>query len=155
SGTYVVQDYDLAMKFIVSARGLTSGWTAHTTFTDGNATAQGTVVSAAAGNPPISGATVQCIAGCNNISITTTNGTGSYSLTFQFGGNGPTSITLQASAPGFTSQSITLTNVTKGQTRTNVNFVLTPTFRNTSTTVSCTPNPTVVGGGVSCTSTVS
>src|SRR6185436_17807317 len=42
SGTYVVQDYDLAMKFIVSSRGLTSGWTAHTTFTDGNATAQGT-----------------------------------------------------------------------------------------------------------------
>src|SRR5688500_15676047 len=36
SGQYVVQDYDLHMKFIVSARGLTSGWTAHTTFTDAN-----------------------------------------------------------------------------------------------------------------------
>src|SRR6185503_20614480 len=37
-GTYVVQDYDLRMKFIVSARGLTSGWNAQTTFTDGNVT---------------------------------------------------------------------------------------------------------------------
>ena len=34
SGTYLVQDYDLAMKFIVGARGLTSGATAQTTFTD-------------------------------------------------------------------------------------------------------------------------
>jgi hypothetical protein len=37
-GTYLVQDYDLSMKFIVSARGLTSGWNAQTTFTDGNVT---------------------------------------------------------------------------------------------------------------------
>ena len=36
AGEYLVQDYDLHMKFIVSARGLTSGWTAHTTFTDAN-----------------------------------------------------------------------------------------------------------------------
>ena len=36
TGTYVVQDYDLNMKFIVSARGLTSGWNAQTTFTDAN-----------------------------------------------------------------------------------------------------------------------
>src|SRR5687767_7629126 len=36
SGEYVVQDYDLSMKFIVGARGLTSGATAQTTFTDGN-----------------------------------------------------------------------------------------------------------------------
>ena len=35
-GTYLVQDYDLSMKFIVSARGLTSGWNAQTTFTDAN-----------------------------------------------------------------------------------------------------------------------
>jgi hypothetical protein len=34
SGDYLVMDYDLDMKFIVSARGLTSGKTAHTTFTD-------------------------------------------------------------------------------------------------------------------------
>ncbi|HEY3103813.1 MAG TPA: kelch repeat-containing protein, partial [Pyrinomonadaceae bacterium] len=33
-GEYVVQDYDLDMKFLVGARGLTSGRTAQTTFTD-------------------------------------------------------------------------------------------------------------------------
>ena len=34
SGTYLVMDYDLKMKFVVGARGLTSGATAQTTFTD-------------------------------------------------------------------------------------------------------------------------
>jgi MBG domain-containing protein/Big-like domain-containing protein/galactose oxidase-like protein/Kelch motif protein len=34
SGTYLVMDYDMDMKFIVGARGLTSGITAQTTFTD-------------------------------------------------------------------------------------------------------------------------
>src|SRR4030095_12192533 len=34
SGEYLVQDYDLDMKFIVGARGLTSGATAQTTMTD-------------------------------------------------------------------------------------------------------------------------
>ena len=34
SGTYLVQDYDLNMKFVAGARGLTSGNTAQTTFTD-------------------------------------------------------------------------------------------------------------------------
>ena len=36
SGEYLVMDYDLDMKFIVGARGLTSGLTAQTTFTDSN-----------------------------------------------------------------------------------------------------------------------
>ncbi|MFN2404596.1 MAG: Ig-like domain repeat protein, partial [Pyrinomonadaceae bacterium] len=36
SGEYVVMDYDLNMKFIAGARGLTSGKTAQTTFTDSN-----------------------------------------------------------------------------------------------------------------------
>ena len=36
SGEYLVMDYDLDMKFIVGARGLTSGVTAQTTFTDSN-----------------------------------------------------------------------------------------------------------------------
>ena len=36
AGTYLVQDYDLNMKFIISARGLSSGWHAQTTFTDAN-----------------------------------------------------------------------------------------------------------------------
>src|SRR5215213_3836664 len=34
TGNYLVMEYDLDMKFIVSARGLSSGWTAQTTFTD-------------------------------------------------------------------------------------------------------------------------
>src|SRR5690349_1173359 len=34
TGDYLVMDYDLGMKFIVSAKGLTSGSTAHATFTD-------------------------------------------------------------------------------------------------------------------------
>src|SRR6185436_19289046 len=36
SGGYLVQDYDVDMKFLVGARGLTSGLTAQTTFTDAN-----------------------------------------------------------------------------------------------------------------------
>ena len=36
NGEYLVMDYDLDMKFIVGARGLTSGRTAQTTFTDAN-----------------------------------------------------------------------------------------------------------------------
>jgi hypothetical protein len=36
SGDYVVMEYDLNMKFIAGARGLTSGKTAQTTFTDSN-----------------------------------------------------------------------------------------------------------------------
>ncbi|HET9713086.1 MAG TPA: MBG domain-containing protein, partial [Pyrinomonadaceae bacterium] len=36
SGEYLVQVYDIDMKFIVGARGLTSGATAQTTFTDSN-----------------------------------------------------------------------------------------------------------------------
>jgi hypothetical protein len=36
SGEYLVMDYDLDMKFIVGARGLSSGRTAQTTFTDAN-----------------------------------------------------------------------------------------------------------------------
>ncbi len=36
SGDYLVMDYDLDMKFVVGARGLTSGRTAQTTFTDAN-----------------------------------------------------------------------------------------------------------------------
>src|SRR6185503_12507381 len=36
TGEYVVQVYDTDMKFIVGARGLTSGASAQTTFTDAN-----------------------------------------------------------------------------------------------------------------------
>ena len=38
TGTYLVMDYDLSMKFIIGARGLSSGFTAQTTFTDADNT---------------------------------------------------------------------------------------------------------------------
>src|SRR5215213_5305347 len=48
TGDYLVMEYDLDMKFIVGARGLTSGWAAQTTFTDA------TTVTPAAGGTNIS-----------------------------------------------------------------------------------------------------
>src|SRR5215212_6835209 len=48
TGEYLVMEYDLDMKFIVGAKGLTSGWTAQTTFTDA------TTVTPAAGGTNIS-----------------------------------------------------------------------------------------------------
>src|SRR6185295_16288924 len=51
SGEYLVQDYDLSMKFIVGARGLSSGAVAQTTFTDaGNFTVIVTPTSVTAGS---------------------------------------------------------------------------------------------------------
>jgi len=55
SGDYLVQDYDLDMKFIVGARGLTSGATAQTTFTDANP--QAITVAAPTSATVIQGAT--------------------------------------------------------------------------------------------------
>lgn len=49
AGEYLVTEYDVDMKFIVSARGLTSGRTAQTTFTDG--VAEVTILSPTAGSP--------------------------------------------------------------------------------------------------------
>src|SRR5215212_10047095 len=48
TGEYLVMEYDLDMKFIVGAKGLTSGWTAQTTFTDA------TTVTSATGGTNIS-----------------------------------------------------------------------------------------------------
>jgi hypothetical protein len=81
-------------------------------------------------NNPISGATVSCTAGCNAAALTTTNASGSYppsSAPFKpsFAGNGPATITLTASAAGFTSASVTLSIATNGETRV-VNFTLQP-----------------------------
>ncbi|HKY28414.1 MAG TPA: Ig-like domain repeat protein, partial [Pyrinomonadaceae bacterium] len=148
SGTYLVADNDLLMKFIVSARGLTSGWTAHTTFTDGNAQATGTVTNSVTGLP-IAGASVFCSLGC--VGGTTTNGAGGYFFQFNFPGNNAL-VQITASAPGFLPTTVSAL-FANNQTQT-INFALTPIQRATSTTVSCTPNPTVVGDGVSCTTTV-
>jgi hypothetical protein len=55
SGEYLVMDYDLDMKFIVGARGLSSGRTAQTTFTDANP--QSIMVAAPTSVTVIQGAT--------------------------------------------------------------------------------------------------
>ena len=149
SGTYLVQDYDLAMKFIVGARGLSSGWTAQTTFTDGNARISG-IVRNAVTNAPIAGASVFCSSGCAG--GTTTNGAGFYSFQFTFPTNGPVLVQITAAATGFLSSSASF--VVNNGDNFNQNFFLTPIVRTTATTVSCTPNPTVVGGDVTCTATV-
>ncbi|HET9346063.1 MAG TPA: S8 family serine peptidase, partial [Candidatus Limnocylindrales bacterium] len=70
----------------------------------GNTDVTGTVTSSAAGNPPISAATVVCTAGCSDSA--TTDASGAYSVKVNYSGNSAT-VTLTASKPGFTSQSIT------------------------------------------------
>jgi WD40 repeat protein len=58
---YLVMDYDLAMKFIVGARGLTSGRTAQTTFTDsqpGAINLSPSSVTVSPGNSAIYGVTI-------------------------------------------------------------------------------------------------
>jgi MBG domain-containing protein/galactose oxidase-like protein/Kelch motif protein len=55
TGDYLVMDYDLDMKFIVGARGLTSGATAQTTMTDSNP--QSIIVAAPTSATVIQGAT--------------------------------------------------------------------------------------------------
>ena len=83
---FVVEDHHLGVRFILTARGIASQ--AQITFTDGSATITGTVTSAA-GNTPISGATVTCTTanGCNSLASTTTAPNGTYSLTIQYPSN--------------------------------------------------------------------
>ena len=95
----------------------------------GNSTASGTVRSTAAGNPPISGATITatCTGGCGE---TATSGlTGAYAFAggnrINYPGNGPITITPTASAPGFTSASLTFT-ATNQSDHPNLNFLLSP-----------------------------
>src|SRR6185436_1202516 len=64
SGQYLVQQYDLDMKFIVGARGLTSGATAQTTMTDANP--QTIAVAAPTSATVIQGAT----ANYGNVTVT-------------------------------------------------------------------------------------
>src|SRR5882724_3237929 len=79
SGEYLVQDYDLAMKFIVGARGLSSGRSAQTTFTDNKGltvTKAGTGTGTVTGTGNItSGTFINCGADCfesvNNNEIVT------------------------------------------------------------------------------------
>ena len=71
SGEYLVTEYDLDMKFLVGARGLTSGQTAQTTFTDGVVSV--TILSPTAGTP----ATVTTLPATVTVSFNyRTNGSG-------------------------------------------------------------------------------
>src|SRR5690349_4204630 len=77
SGDYLVMDYDLDMKFLVGARGLTSGATAQTTMTDANP--QSIVVAAPTSVTVLQGATANygnatIIVGGNTTQCTVTFG---------------------------------------------------------------------------------
>ena len=76
SGDYLVMDYDIDMKFIVGARGLTSGRTAQTTFTDANP--QTIAVAAPTSVTVIQGAT----ANYGNLTMTVGGNTNPCTVTF-------------------------------------------------------------------------
>ena len=119
-----VSDYD------VTATGAQSG-TATTTFTDGNlASVSGTVTDSAT-NLPISGATVTCntSSGGNSTFTTTTDASGNYKFDnsnnkLAFAGNGPTTLTVSKS--GYTTGTITLSNVSNGDELSGQNVALAP-----------------------------
>ena len=131
---YFVSNYD------VTATGATSG-TATTTFTDGNVSSlSGTVTDSGTGNP-ISGATLTCGAtsGCNATITTTTDGSGNYTFAgakkLSFAGNGPATLTLTVRMSGYTDGTITLTNVSNGDSFTGKNIALAPSVQNQTITV--------------------
>jgi hypothetical protein len=110
---YLVMDYDLAMKFIVGARGLASGRTAQTTFTDsqpGAVTLTPNSVSVNAGSNAVYG-----------VSITKAGNTDPCTLTLSltYTGTAPVGTT-----PSFSPSSLTMTNL-------NVSSTLTITTTNT------------------------
>ncbi|HEY6126791.1 MAG TPA: YDG domain-containing protein [Candidatus Acidoferrum sp.] len=153
--------HDVNIRFYLTAVGQTSSQQAQNTFTDGNATSvSGTVRSSAAGNPAIGGATITCSSGCNNGATTTSAANGSYvfnntTTKLSFGGNGPVTLNLTASAPGFDPATITLTNVNNGDNLTGKDFSLTPSTVVTTTVVTSSLNPSSYGQSVTFSATVS
>jgi hypothetical protein len=153
--------HDINVRFYLTAVGSQSGLQAQNTFTDGNATSvSGTVRSSVSGNPAIAGATITCTSGCNNIpAATTTSGTGG-AYTFNntttklsFATNGPVTLTLTASAPGFNSAALSFA-VSNGDTLTGKDFALTPSISATTTTVATSGTPSTYGTSVTFTATV-
>ena len=119
-------------QYSVTATGASSG-TVTWTFTDGNAAFVSGTVTDSVSLSAISGATVTCTSGCNNspAASTSTNASGSYvfdntTTKLSFAGNGPTNLTLTVSKTGYTSGTITLSNVRNGDTLTGKNVALTP-----------------------------
>src|ERR1051325_2907491 len=114
SGDYLVMDYDLDMKFLVGAKGLTSGWAAQTTMTDSQPSTVSlspASVSVTAGNSAVYG--VSITKGGNNnlctltLSLTYT-GTAPVGTTPSFSPN-PLSMTT-----GDVSSTLTITTTNSG-----------------------------------------
>ncbi len=167
AGTYLVQDYDLNMHFIVGARGLTSGITAQTTFTDNKnvslgllGTGGGTVTSTAA--PALSGQV--------NFNCTRSGGVNTGTcLNVDFDNNAVITFTAAATAGstiGAWSVPAAMTTVSgcaSGNTSCVVNInsqtgTILLTFNgntNTTTAVASSANPSVFGQPVTFTATVS
>jgi hypothetical protein len=104
---YLVMDYDLDMKFIVGSRGLTSGRTAQTTFTDSQPTSvtlTPSSVSIAPGNSAVYG--VSIVKGGNNSLCTLT-------LSLTYTGTAPVGTT-----PSFVPNSLSMTNADVSSTLT-------------------------------------
>jgi MBG domain (YGX type)/Galactose oxidase, central domain/Kelch motif len=119
------------MRFYVTARGAASR--ALNTFTDGNGTIDGTIRDSVT-NAVIAGATITCSDvgpnPCNNIKTTTSGANGTYSLSFQFPNNSTTA-NITVSAPGYATQTQSLT-FTNNQTRT-IDWNLVPSAKATPT----------------------
>jgi hypothetical protein len=130
-------------SYAVTATGA-SGSVATTSFTDGNLTSVSGTVTDSATSAAIAGATVKCDAtsGCNGTFTTTTDASGSYSFAngnkLTFSGNGPTTLTLTVSKSGYTTGTITLSNVSNSQNLTGKDIALAP---------ACTPASVITQPG--------
>ncbi|HET7760540.1 MAG TPA: YDG domain-containing protein, partial [Gaiellaceae bacterium] len=118
-------------NYSVTATGASSS-VATTSFTDGNLTSVSGTVTDSGTHAAIAGATVTCdtTSGCNNSFSTATDASGNFSFSggskLSFSGNGPTTLTLTVSKVGYTSGTITLSNVNNGDSLSGKNIALTP-----------------------------
>jgi hypothetical protein len=145
-GTFTDQ-FDLPNWFVaqynVTATGASSG-TATWSFTDGNLTSVSGTVTDNVTHLGIAGASVRCdtTSGCNSTFTTTTDSSGNYSFSggnkLAFATNGPVTLTLIVSKSGYTNGTITLANVSNGNTLTGKNVALTPSDTTPpTTTIQC------------------
>ncbi len=116
------EPHDLDVRFYLTAYGSASQ--AQNTFKDGNATVSGFVRDSVT-NTGISGATIQCSSGCNDVVVTTSMANGSYSFRPTFAGNGPATIKIEASAPGYHSATNSLISINNSSVLVS-NFSLQP-----------------------------
>jgi YDG domain len=130
SDTFSLPNWFIA-TYGVTATGAT-GSVATSSFTDGNLTSVSGTVTDSVTLAAISGATLTCntTSGCNNTFTTTTDASGNYSFAgsnkLAFAGNGPATLTLSVAKAGYTTGTITLSNVNNGDTLTGRNIALVP-----------------------------